>query len=494
MLQNLKLKNWMRVAQLNLDCRSQAVFFCGPNESGKSSIAEAVRFVLMGRSPRVKLKKNYGELVTRGAKNGSVELTYDNNSVRRNIRNGAVTGDASTLPSDVEIMEVCLYDKRLALQPEKDIRSLVVRLMDVEMTVEVLAERMKRRGVDGNTIKRYRPLLLSGIKPALEKARNELSEARGAWQEVTGENYGSSKAEGWVPDEPMFDTSELEETLADIEIEVSTLKSSRDADLSETAKKIHEYEVQLVGGATFPCPDCETELVFEGNKFIVYKGPSEKRKKALALLLNTQKIKRTDIAAGYDDKIKVKEDEKRSLDAQIRAAENLTVKQARAAELHQSVKAGTEIAAMLGEGGDGIQAEIVSEAIEPLNVRLTELAAEIGWQAVTIAGDMAITRTDGISYPLLSESAQWRADMMLHTVISEMAEFPWLIFDRLDVLDLPSRNEYIRWLSQYVMVREDSVTILTMGTLKARPNLESLPGIQVHWIENGEVEILEDVA
>lgn len=140
---------------------------------------------------------------------------------------------------------------------------------------------------------------------------------------------------------------------------------------------------------------------------------------------------------------------------------------------------------------DGIPAEILAEALGPINDRLLQTAADTGWAPVTIARDMAITAA-GRDYRLLSESEKWRADAMLAEAISNLSSAQLLVLDRFDVLDLQGRQELLGWLDVLADQGEIS-TALLFGTLKADPT--GLPDtIQTHWIESGHVRQLKQAA
>lgn len=140
---------------------------------------------------------------------------------------------------------------------------------------------------------------------------------------------------------------------------------------------------------------------------------------------------------------------------------------------------------------DGIPAEILSEALGPINDRLAQTAADTGWAPITIAPDMAITAA-GREYRLLSESEQWRADAVLAEAIAHLSGVQLLVLDRFDVLDAEGRQALLGWLHTLADLGEVD-TVFLFGTLKAAP--VGLPStIATHWIENGVVAQLKEAA
>jgi len=109
---------------------------------------------------------------------------------------------------------------------------------------------------------------------------------------------------------------------------------------------------------------------------------------------------------------------------------------------HADVLAWDAIAKALSP--DGIPAEILSEALGPVNKRLAQSAADTGWPCVTIATDMAI-RVGETPYDLCAESEQYRADVMIAEAISYLSGLKFLVADRADVLDELGMRQMIRW-------------------------------------------------
>lgn len=133
---------------------------------------------------------------------------------------------------------------------------------------------------------------------------------------------------------------------------------------------------------------------------------------------------------------------------------------------------------------DGIPAELLAEALGPINSRLAQSATDAQWPKVEISRDMAIT-ANGRAYGLLSESERWRCDAMLAEAIAHVSGTGLLVLDRMDVLDLQGRSDLLEWLGVLADTGEIA-TALVFATLKAVP--QSLPqGITAHWLEAGRL-------
>lgn len=172
-----------------------------------------------------------------------------------------------------------------------------------------------------------------------------------------------------------------------------------------------------------------------------------------------------------------------------RAAEAARQRTQDAARHHADVQAWDAIGDALSPGG--IPAEILAEALGPVNDALGRHAEAAEWPRVTIGQDMSITAA-GRAYGLLSESERWRCDAMLAAAVAQLSGMRLLVLDRFDVLDLPGRSDLLAWLD-ILACDGDIDTALVFGTLKALP--AGLPEtVAAHWIEGGVCGQLRGVA
>ena len=133
-------------------------------------------------------------------------------------------------------------------------------------------------------------------------------------------------------------------------------------------------------------------------------------------------------------------------------------------------------------------AEILAEALDPINDRLLQSSLDTGWPQVTIHSDMRITSSLR-SYALLSESEQWRVDAVLAEAVSFLSKARLIVLDRGDVLDARGRAELINWLDALADNGEIDSALVFM-TLKALPS--GLPStVTAHWIADGVLQALE---
>ncbi|WP_454734267.1 AAA family ATPase [Cupriavidus pauculus] len=173
-----------------------------------------------------------------------------------------------------------------------------------------------------------------------------------------------------------------------------------------------------------------------------------------------------------------------------RAAAQAAEQTAKAAQHHADVVAWDALAEALGPSG--IPAELLAEALDPINDRLAATANMTEWFRVGIEADMTITAGPGRTYALLSESEKWRADAMIAEAITHLTGLRLLVLDRADVLIGAERDRLFWWLDD-LAVDGAIDTALVFMSLKAPP--AGLPdSITSFWIEDHEVGTVREAA
>lgn len=180
---------------------------------------------------------------------------------------------------------------------------------------------------------------------------------------------------------------------------------------------------------------------------------------------------------------------KKELDTTIATLAEIERRAAGAAELakstaalHEDVAAYEAIADAVAV--DGIPADLLREALLPVNAELTALAEMSEWADVTITPEMEIL-ANGRAYALLSESERWRADAQIAAAIAHFSGLKLLVLDRADVVIGPERDRLFYWLAD--LAADGRIdTALVFMSLKAAPS--GLPAeIETFWVEGGQV-------
>ncbi|MER2626808.1 MAG: hypothetical protein ABTS22_23110 [Accumulibacter sp.] len=179
----------------------------------------------------------------------------------------------------------------------------------------------------------------------------------------------------------------------------------------------------------------------------------------------------------------------KTLEADERAAAIADEKTDLARTHHNDVVQWQAIADSLAPSG--IPGDMLAEALGPINERLARSSNESQWLRIGIDADMSIVADGGRPYELLSESERWRADAMIAEAVSFLSGVRLLVFDRIDVLDLPGREDLLYWLDGLAAEGEID-TALLFGTLKALPAVSGT--IEAVWIENGTAGRVREAA
>lgn len=590
-LSYITVSNFLGARDVQLDLQAPITLLCGPNGAGKSSVRDALDLALTGALHRVALKKDAGALVTEGAQKARISVAGPDLAVEVAISAaGKMARSGASVDALPALLPYVLDGQRFARGLTADgRRQFLFGLMGVEINGPAVAKRLEARGCDTGRAAQVLPALRGGFEAAHSEAKSRATQARGAWKAVTGETYGSQKAEGWraptpgqaVDGEPtdpallkacdaaleswqrsigaataererrasllrrlteMQAAAELlprrrtklaadEAELADVQAQLQRAREAAGA--APRVGLVHDLADALSAmlGALFEgdaeglfghAPEVDTARAAlaryeaEHGKPGATGGDPDARAKlpalqqAAALCERTVANSRRDVdaaqraAAEVDaitaDLAQPMEDTKEA-EAQIaalraeraaivaridaaasvkRAHEAALRKTAEAAAHHADVQAWEQIADALSPSG--IPAELLAEALTPLNDALAGYAESAQWPRVAVDADMTVT-AGGRAYALLSESEQWRADAMLAAAIAQLSGLRLLVLDRMDVLDLPGRGDLIAWLDDLAQAG-DIETAMVFGTLKALPS--GLPEtVTAVWIDCG---------
>lgn len=315
---HLFVENFQGLHACNLDLTAPITLVSGPNGAGKSSLQEAINLAL-GGSARVSLKKDYKQLVTEGQKKAQIIFSHDDVASSYTLPDGK--GD-HTLATGDEYLPYVLTPALFASLKDVERRKMLFALTKSSSKPQVVVDKLLAKKADPIKVEKIKPLLLSGFAAAQEQAKTYTSESRGAWKALTGEAYGSEKAEGWTvtiqelpddaPEVTMDDLTAAQAELADAakEIEKGTqhlggLRAKREssdtmavrkadlekvylelnrrkAKLDATNKelepwkaKVSEAEQQIVafsGESPCECPACGVKLKIVGKVIELFKG------------------------------------------------------------------------------------------------------------------------------------------------------------------------------------------------------------------------------
>ena len=556
--------NFLGLRHFSINLKFPLTVIAGLNHCGKTALVDAIKFALIGEPTRVNLKKDFKELVSEDADSGQIKIVLTDNGVdaliSRNIQDGK-----GAPPIGNDNLKFTLDMHAFSSLQNKERQEFLYKLMGLKITSAEVRQRLAARGiVDEQKIMSIFPLLRSGFDIVFKEAKNRRTEARGAWKAVTGETYGSVKAETWsAPFPTQVASTDIKENKIQLEklnqaiaagnqqigvIQTRLQDKERCYNLSQVAETLESLKIDYehcqtqvdncqdeinitqtklanlgVIDSTYTCPACGIKMAYDKEKdqmvrshrnrnsannrlelenlltslqtkFAYIKQQLKQKEAALQKAISAQQTLATigDVNVCADDLkteqaklcqvcdkaaiVSEKVNEHDEFERKRKAAKTATEK---ARQYHQDISDWEQLCRAFAP--DGILGDILKESLAPIN-RLLEKTADItGWPTIKIEQDMTI-RADGRRFNLLSESEQWRADAAISVAITLLSKSGLLVFDRMDVLDLPSRTTFLKWIYG---LRNEIGTVIVLATLKDKQQLAKMPSdIGRVWMEH----------
>ena len=542
------LTNWMRHREVSHPL-SPLTIIAGPNESGKSSVGDAIAFAVTGAARRVASVAARKDLIRLGAKAGSVTLEADGGRITRGIEDAKLTDTHPIAPgARAELLPVCLAPALFAGAKADDRRNAVLTATGRTLTPARLVTALKRRK-HADALVDALPVA-KGHAAMFDHAKEQASQARGVWKATTGETYGAKKAEGWkapAPQRPIGTEESLRaavdvlraQLLAAQRIAQSTsavgalraraaklieaqavLDATKKAETAagaelEASRRLEQGTIDAPATKVLECPDCGAELHLTAGELVNASGdtstPTQKAEAAARLSVATkahQTAQRDRAAAeesardataaqaalaalGTVNPVGIAQDAA-ELSDELRAAErglaDLVAADLAAAKTTRAATAHAEVLAWTAIQEALAPSGIPADALGAALVDLNKTLAE----AAAATGWKPVTVTEDMeiscgayAYALLSESAQWRVDAMIAVAIAVHSKLKLVLLDRFDVLDLPNRSAALKWLQQMTAAGTLD-TVVIMATLKAAP--KAPPGVGVIWLGEAPAE------
>lgn len=485
-------------------------------------------------------------------------------------------------PKPPSALRYCLDPSAFTSLDANARRAFLFDLMGVKMSAQSIADQLIARGHPEALVNEVLPFLRTWFSAACKHVKERATLLRGEWRGVTGEDYGSVKAEGWSSEAPEADTFHMETLKQDIarfDREIGELRSRHGAlteraaerqrltkrmaqtrriagecearqnavkdlrtqidkltaeelDVSERLEKAQAaltIESHAVQGSFFQCPACGESLVYSRGECKVGKpvavdmsaeiagaqshatelklalneirdrkriadkllvdainsmAQSQAAADALKDLNEPQESDDAEADADIEETIAVKTAARFAaqqaldrLEMAVHVHNEAVAKTSRARAIHEDIKAVITLVADLAP--DGLPAELLAKAMRPINERLRDSAAALGFHPVTVDTEGILIH--GRHWDLASASEQWRANAIIAEAISHLSGLKIFTLDGFDVLAPAGRAVFLAWL---ISIAHEHDTIIVLGTLKQAP--AGLPlEVQSCWL--GEV-------
>lgn len=528
-----------------------------PNASGKSAVAQAVGAVLSGQPipiPGV-LKTMAGMLVRGGAASGFAQLECDTGKARVDWPKATMkTKDSPPTISPIAAGIEMLAPPHGAVDSstlQKRRAEVLIDLLDAHPVFEDVRKRFDREGISEETAKHvWETIERQGWPAAHAQAKETGARLKGQWEAVTGERYGSAKAENYTPPEwePELSGASLDALQATVTDARDTLDSMiavtavDDAESDRlqalvddmpTCQAAHESAKQASAQAEqaqadaakalralrdpsstqiHECPHCKGALSISGGKIVAGSLPNDADIAAwndangkLSALSDAAAKARDQLQVAWAALKQCQEAAERiaesskgnaSADQVERAREAVRLaqsrldsftKKTRADKLQASILQNVSIVAALDTGG--IRQEKLNERIQTfLTESVNSLATKAHWEGVEISHDMSLSY-GGRAWALLSESERYRVRVLLQVAVSKIEGAAAIVIDAADILDKGGRNGLIKLLCHAAI---PAVVCMTLPAPSEAPDLAKAGIGETYWIDDGALLPLHD--
>ena len=204
-LTHLHIEHFLGVRRVALQLDRPITLFCGENAAGKSSVRDAIALALTADLGRVSLKKEAPQLIHTGAQSAVAEVGVDGQPWAVTITAAGKIADSRKGHDVPPALPYVLAAQRFARLSVDERRAFLFGLMGVKTDADAVGAKLRERELHEGHCEAVLPLLRAGFDSAAKEAARKATEAKGAWRAVTGENWGSQKAEGWKAPVPAFD-------------------------------------------------------------------------------------------------------------------------------------------------------------------------------------------------------------------------------------------------------------------------------------------------
>lgn len=516
----------------------------GRNFQGKSSLALAAGIALTGQSvPGGLLKKDASDIINDNSKTGLIVAQHNGGAVSIEYPSlkSSATGEplhsspiavGFVRPADLSYSDkIALFNDLLKPEPTKEELKKAVenaKLSDEEF--ESLWARIQSDGWEGT----------------YEKTKTRGTESKGAWTHITGEPFGSKKAQdwepsGWTPELSMTSkddlnkqadklveehnkavktsavaehiSDELREMAAGLETAQKSVEENKKIvdEKNAAVKKLKETTPVILIDKSQPCPYCEKPLLINGARII--KGgeiTKEDIKKSEKEFKDHQKKiafaeKEYDEANSYYMKSKVLLQEcieaNTKLEKSKECGEKISgrtvdeisedlkkIKEKKKLieikeEAREIQKQITRLATIVNVlAPEGLKAEKLRERLHEFNTTLKGICKKTGWSEIEVKENLDIYFGERRYGILLSDSERYRVNMALQVAIADYDNSGVLVFDGADILDSDGRNGMVSLLKDRM-----ALVCMTIPKKEQMPDF-SIVGGNSYWVEEGEIK------
>lgn len=211
-ISTLQISNVLGLFRADLHFATPIMILSGPNEAGKSSIADAISMAILGKPRRVDLKKDLAQLLHDGAAKGRVTITDGAGEPLGDFKLPKGEHLVSDKIKGAQYLRYVLDTSLFGQQEPAERRKTLFSLTGCKVSADATEASLIKRGADPVLAKVIKESLAQGFTAAAKAAAENATQAKGAFRAVTGMNWGANQAEGWkveIPEGPAADPAAI---------------------------------------------------------------------------------------------------------------------------------------------------------------------------------------------------------------------------------------------------------------------------------------------
>jgi len=541
----IEIKNY-RGCQSAAFALEQITLIGGGNAVGKSSITQAVGGVLTGNPLPLRgvSKNSAGQLVRSGTAAGSVELIQGDSSTEITWPNAKV----KTTGTPPQATEYAVGLSCVLNLPAKDRSAALAQYLKAEPTREDFDKGLASLDLPADLLDQlWQGIEATGWDGALKNVKEKGARLKGQWEQITGQRYGSKKADNYIPDgwEPELDGLSGEALEADLNdarqlleaaIAADAIDDSKRAELEEQADQITGLKEQIATleaevdeaqqkrdaarkelqalpraeqASPLTCPCCEKPLLFEGGALVKAKPLSADEVWQRQQAISDMQDECDEAQIEFENAQNVLNDHRNKLHQAQKASKELEqmqqapddagdIDQAREQVNHCESRLHAWKQKTEADGRHmniGINAELAKQ-LAPDGIRRQKLVAALetvngGMARMSEASGFGVVALDdelsaslnGTPYHLLSKSERWRVRVTLQLWMASADGSAAVIIDGADIL----ADRELRNGLFAVLQAIDKPALVTMALADSDllPDLAAAGLGASYWVKNG---------
>lgn len=222
-LKRILIKHFLGINSIDVKIDKSVVLFHANNAQGKTCVLQGIRSSLTGKIDGI-LKKDLPMLLHNAESKGYSALetgySFDDHDGKFSLK--IPSGNGMHLSAqEFPYLKYCINTESITKLRHDEFKKTLFDLMQINFSPVKIIESLKSIGVADAVIAR---LNLSNFDSAIEQCNTDLVAARASWKAITGEVYGSDKAENFEFEEIKVDDSGLLAMKNNLNIEKSSLE------------------------------------------------------------------------------------------------------------------------------------------------------------------------------------------------------------------------------------------------------------------------------